>query len=341
MLRNSVKSMGNLTVMCFVTVLAACGGGGYGGGYGGGGGGGGGGATALSITPANPSLTVGGSKTFSASGGSTYGCGPYSWKSSNAGVASIDATTGTATAKNVGSTTISASCSYTASGGVYGGGMTVTIGGHTTLTVTTMAVGMVARGSAVAHANVSLKDANGMLAMATTDDFGHFSLSVNGLTPPYRLKAEDGTGHALYSFSLGSSVMNITPVTDAAFRMGFGPDAEAAFQNANGGLDAIGADRIEHALGGFLAETLAGQGLEPSTFSVLSTPFEANHRGFDRVLDNLTESADARGLTLSDALSGSELRVSFGDDRSIISLTSVTSRAGRSLMTSSTLSLHP
>lgn len=338
MLRNSVKYSGTFAVMLLGALLVACGGGG---GYGGGGGGGGGGSTALTVTPANPSLTVGGTKTFSASGGSTYGCGPYSWKSSNAGVASIDATTGTATAKNVGSTTISASCSYTASGGIYGGGMTVTIGGHTTLTVTAMATGTVARGSAVVHANVSLKDANGMLAMATTDEFGRFSLSVNGLTPPFRLKAEDGTGRALYSFSLGSSVMNVTPVTDAAFRMGFGPDAEAAFQGANAGLDAATAERIEHALGDFLADSLAGQGLEPSSFSVFSTPFETNHRGFDRVLDNLTESADARGLTLSDALAGSELRVSFNDDRSIISLTAVTSRAGRSLMTSSTLSLRP
>ena len=106
-------------------------------------------------------------------------------------------------------------------------------------------------------------------------------------------------------------------------------------------VDTATAERIEHALGDFLADTLAGQGLETSSFSALSTPFEANHRGFDRVLDNLTESADARGLTLSDALAGSELWVSFNDDRSIISLTAVTSRAGRSLMTSSTLSLRP
>jgi len=341
MLRNSFKSVGTLAVMLLGAALVACGGG-YGGGYGGGGGGGGGGgANVLKVMPANPSLTVGGSKTFTASGGSTYGCGPYTWSSSNPNVATINSSSGAATAKNAGSTIINASCSYTASGGVYGGNMTVTISGHTTLTVTTMAMGMVARGAAVVHANVSLKDASGMLAMTTTDEHGRFALPVDGLTPPFRLKAEDGMGRVLYSFSLGSSVMNVTPVTDAAFRMGFGPDAEAAFQGANAGPDAAGADRIERALGDFLAQTLAAQGLEPSTFSVLSTPFEANHRGFDGLLDNLTESADARGLTLTDALSGSELRVSFGDDRSIISLTAVTSRAGRSMRTSSTLSLRP
>jgi hypothetical protein len=332
MSRDNIRYIGIFALMSLGTALVACGGSGYGSG------GGGGGSNVLTVAPAGPSLAVGATKTFTASGGSAYACGPYSWTSSSGSVATIGASTGIATAKTVGSTTITASCTY--SSGAYGG-MTATISGSTTLTVTAMAVGLVAHGAAMAHASVSLKDANGMLAMTTTDEHGRFSLPINGLTPPFRLKAEDGTGRALYSFSLGASVMNITPVTDAAFRMGFGPDAEAAFQGANAGPDAASSDRIEHALGDFLSETLASQGIDPASFSVLSTPFEANHRGFDRVLDNLSESADAGGLRLTDALSGGELRVSFGNDRSIISLTAVTSRAGRSVMTSSTLSLHP
>jgi hypothetical protein len=118
-----------LLLLLIIVITATCGGGGGGGGDGGGGGGGGTTPTlsSIAVTPANPSITVGVTQQFTATG--TYSdsstqniTSSVTWGSSSTGVATINA--GLATAMAEGLTTITATSG--------------SVSGNTVLTVSTI-----------------------------------------------------------------------------------------------------------------------------------------------------------------------------------------------------------
>jgi Bacterial Ig-like domain (group 2) len=285
-----------------------CGGGGYGSSYGGGGGGGGGTITSIVISPAMASITVGGTQQFTAvakdSMGNTVTGAALVWASSNTAVATVN-NGGLATAKVVGSTGITASITY--SGGVYGNPVTYT-SNTATLTVTTMdaVMGTVAVGHALAGALVNLTDAQGRTESALSTADGRYQLSTAGLNAPFLLKADDGRGHVLFSAATQAGVANIDPLTDVMLRAFYGTrgtDAAAAFA-AHNVPDAPALAALDKGFTGLMQDTLMSQGLDAPRFSLLSTAFDADGTGFDRVLDNTGISTANGRLLLSDRLSG-------------------------------------
>ena len=273
--------------------LAGCGSGYGGNSYGGGGGGVSGGTGAISmisITPATASISVGATQQLTATAkdnaGTTVSGASLSWASSNTAVATVDGN-GLATAVAVGSSAITASITYM--GGVYGNTPVTITSNAATLTVTTMVAGTAAVGAPLAHAQVSLRDANGQFTQADADATGRFSIDVRGLTAPFLLKAEDAQGRVLFGAAAGVGQANVTPYSDLLVQQWYaqhGGDAAQAFARPGSALpDGQGLESLDHELAGVLKSPLTAVGLDAGAFSFLHTPFAADHTGFDALLD--------------------------------------------------------
>lgn len=299
---------GGLAVISLATlVLFGCGGGGYGSGYGSGGGGGGF-VTSIVISPATASIAVGGTQQFTAvakdSMGNVVTGAALVWASSNTAVATVS-NAGLATAKAAGSAGITASITY--NGGAYGMGVTYT--SNTAMLTITMAdavMGTVATGKPLAGALVSLTDSRGRTESALSGTDGRFQLSTAGLSGPFLLKADDGRGRVLFGAAAEDGIANIDTLTDVMLRAFYGArgtDAAAAFA-AHVVPDARTLGALDQGFTGLMQDTLAGQGLDVPHFSLRSTAFDANGRGFDRVLDNTAVSVANGRLLLTDNLAG-------------------------------------
>lgn len=298
------SGMALLTAVLFS--LAACGGYGGGGNYSSGGTGQ---VATITITPATATIAVNGTQQYTAvakdSSGNTVTGVTYTWNSSNPAIATIN-TNGLATGVAVGTSTITASVTY--SGGIYGMGVTITSNAATlTVTASAMAVGTMAVGRAVPGAVISLKDRQDQAVIAMTDDNGRFQLATSGLSAGFLIKGEDNQGRVLFSFADQAGNMNITPLTDLMVRLWYqahATTAEAAFANpaAHPVPQAAELATLNHAVVGMLANTLASQGLDPGKFNMIATPFVANGSGFDAVLDHVAISPANGGFLLRDML---------------------------------------
>lgn len=307
--------------MLTLFALAACGGGGA---YGGGGGGGNNGIiTNIVISPGASSISPGKTQQFMAvtkdSGGNTITGATLTWASSNTSVATVNGS-GLATAKADGTATITASISYNSSGGIYGGGGTpITYTSNmATLSVTgaDAVMGTAAVGRALVSAVITLKDINGQTQTAMSDSEGRFQLSSAGMHAPFLLKAEDNQGHILFSMRAGAGVANVTPVTDLMTRAWFaahGSSAEAAFADPahHPAPDAAALAELDGRFTQALKDAVAAQGLDPRRFSFISTPFDADGTGADRILDNLGVDAGHGRLLLQDRIGGREIDASM------------------------------
>ncbi|PLZ00069.1 hypothetical protein CY652_23035 [Burkholderia sp. WAC0059] len=172
--------------------------------------------------------------------------------------------------------------------------------------------GTVAVGDALAGANVTLIDANGKGATATSDTNGNYSIPITGLTAPFLLVATDpsGVNAPLYSVmpnvptgSAAPLVANVTPLTTAvaAELTSDGNPLDltspatlaaqvtpAAVNNAVSTLDTI------------LAPVLSANGVTASSFNPVSTAFTPNQTGPDAVIDSVTvTTAPSGGLQLA------------------------------------------
>ena len=309
--------------MLTLLLLTACGG--AGGAYGGGGGGSGstGIVTSIAITPGNASVAAGGMQQYKAttkdSSGKTVTNAALTWTSSNTSVAKVT-NSGLATAVAAGTVTIQASISYNSSGGAYGGTGTATTykSNMATLPVTTMSsvMGVAAVGKALAGAVIILKDARGQPQTGMTDAEGRFMLSTSGMQGPFLIKAEDSQGRRLFGMGAGDGVANVTPVTDLMTRAWFaahGTNADTAFANParHPVPDAEALAQLNARFTQALDETLTSQGLDTRTFSFISTSFNADGTGADRVLDNISVSTDHGRMLLDDRLAGRQVEVSL------------------------------
>lgn len=301
-----------LMVASVLAGLAGCGGG-YGSNSYGGGGGGTGGTGAVSminITPTNASISVGATQQFTAtakdSAGATVTGASLNWASSNTAVATVD-NKGLVTAVSVGSTGITASITYM--GGVYGNTPVTITSNSATLAVTTMVSGTAAIGTPLAHAQISLRDANGQFALADADTSGRFSIDVAGLTAPFLLKAEDAQGRVLFGAASGVGNANVTPFSNLLVHQWYaqhGGDAGQAFTHPGSTLpDARGLADLDHELAGILKNPLTGAGLDAAKFSFLGTPFSADHTGFDALLDRSRIDPAAGRIDVSEGIRSS------------------------------------
>ena len=316
-MRRILLSGGLAMVSATALLIYGCGGGGYGGGsgvYGGGGGtGGGGGAggivTSITISPGNAGISSGGSQQFTAvakdSSGNTVASPMLSWKSSNTAVATVDQS-GLANAVGVGTAGITASSTYL--GTVYTSN-TATL----TVTLADAVMGTAAVGHALSGALVTLRDADGRSESSMSDRDGRFQISTAGLKAPFLLKAEDGRGHALFGAAAKDGVANIDTATDLMLRSWYGAhgtDPETAFATRAVSPDAKSLKALDEGFGKMLRGNLTEQGLDADHFSLLSTPFNADGTGFDRLLDGMSVSPGRTGLHVS--TSGREMDVGFG-----------------------------
>ncbi|HET7176921.1 MAG TPA: Ig-like domain-containing protein [Gammaproteobacteria bacterium] len=314
--------------------LAACGGGG---GYGGGGGSSGGGGstiiTQITISPGTSSVAKGKTQQYKAvtmdMNGNTVGAGNLlNWNSSNTSVATVNGS-GLATAKGIGTTTITASISYNSSGGIYGGGgnpITYTSNMATlTVTASDAVMGTAAVGSPFVNALVTLKDAHGQTETGMTDSEGRFLLSTAGLKSPFLIKAEDNMGHVLFSTRSDEGIANVTPVTDSMVRAWYaahGTTAEAAFTApaSHPAPDAASLDKLNALYTQALAAALASQGLDAKDFSFITTSFNADNTGPDRVLDNLQVHG---GVSMEDMLGDQLIEIHSDDGMPVLTTSQV------------------
>lgn len=300
-----------------------------------------GGGLVITISPATATIVVNGTQQYTAvaNNGTTY---TYTWASSNPSVATINSA-GLATGVMAGTTLITAS--VTLNGGIYSMPTTVT-SNKATLTVSAVgaAMGTAAVGRALNNALVSLKDTQGHLATAMTDRNGRYLIETSGLTPPFLLKAVDNQGRTLFSFGTGAGVINIDPFTNVMARIWYqvqGTTVEAAFANpaAHPAPAAAAIAVLNRSLVGFLTDSLASQGLNPVKFSLISTPFTADHTGLDRILDNSTVAFSKNGILLHEALSDSETEIRFAGSKGTIVFNTVNHLGSEPELKSTTLVL--
>lgn len=252
---------------------------------------------AISVTPTSSTITVGGIRLFSAvardANGNVVPGISFSWHSSDTNIA-VSKGGGQFQGVAAGTVTVTASATSTSNSG---NTFTTVTSNAATLAVSADAAGTAAEGAPIVGGVVSLVDKNGQVAAGGSDAAGHFDIPVAGLTGPFLLKVEDPQGETLYGVSPGPGVVNIDPYTDLLVRDWYAlrsSDPAAAFTRR---APLPAADEVK-ALDRFIVQTLSGvleeQGLDAGRFSFLSTPFAADHTGFDRILDH-TRLDPARG----------------------------------------------
>jgi hypothetical protein len=156
----------------------------------------------------------------------------------------------------------------------------------------THVTGIAATGAPLANATVTLKDATGKSANATTAADGSFSVVSTGLKPPYLLRVPAPQGN-LYSVSANdgaTTVINVTTLTDLATRVWFtlngSSSLDAVFQSPSGtALPAPSqVEYVEELIDDVFELWLRDAGVDPSASNLISTPFKADGTGVDRVL---------------------------------------------------------
>lgn len=200
-----------------------------------------------------------------------------------------------------------------ACGGGGGGG---TPPGATAQTIS----GTAAAGAPLISASITVKDAVGATKSGATGSDGKYSIDVTGLTPPFLLKVVSGA-NTLYSVASAAGTTNIHPFTDLIIRNYYkvkGSDVDTVF----GGVGppaliptAAEITTIADVTENILTAWLSQVGLNPTTFNLIGTPFNADGTGFDKVLDNNKLTIDASGqvtLTTKDPATGIEAPVISG-----------------------------
>jgi hypothetical protein len=208
----------------------------------------------------------------------------FSWHSSDTRIA-IGAGGGSFRGVALGVVDITASATIVSDAGK---GVTSVTSAPVPLSVVAAVEGTAAQGAALADASVSLRDAKGQYAAAGADATGHFQIEAAGMTAPFLLKVTTPDGHVLYGMAADLGTANLDPYTDLLVRQwyaGHGADADQAFAGQAPLPQAHDMQAADSALVAKLSDVLAAQGLDVAHFSLLSTPFTADHSGFDGILD--------------------------------------------------------
>ncbi|MGN6083561.1 cell surface protein [Trinickia sp.] len=205
-----------------------------------------------------------------------------------------------------------------------GGGGSSSASSQPTQQIATSIGGTVAIGTALAGATVTVIDANGKTATGTSNTDGSYTVSVQGLTAPLVLEAQDASGASslLYSVvptltSSGTSLTaNVTPLTTAV----------AALMTASGNPadllaspSTVTTTNVSHAVGVLdqaLGPILSANNVA-STLDPIATTFTANQTGLDAVIDSVSVTASTKGTGLQ--------ITSLADPNSAIQLNSSTS----------------
>ena len=240
------------------------------------------------VSPSAASVVVGGARQFVAqarnANGQILGGVAFQWHSSNTQIAT---STGGGNFRGVAAGVVTVTATATIPRQAGQGVESVSSNGAT-LTVETSIAGTAATGAPLANASVSLRDAQGQYAAASADASGHFDIPVAGMTAPFLLKAQTPDGRVFYGVATELGTANVDPYTDLMVRDWYalhGGSPEAAFVGAGALPDARGMQMLDKTLTGSIGPALDAAGLDLRHFSLLTTPFTADHSGFDQVLD--------------------------------------------------------
>ena len=242
----------------------------------------------ITVFPPTGSVVVGGTRVFTAearnSAGTVLTGVNFAWISSDTDVA-IGTGSGHFRGVAIGTVNITASASFVE---VAGQGLTNVVSSPVTLTVVAAVEGTAAQGAPLGGASISLRDAQGQYAASSADAAGHFHIDVAGMTGPFLLKAVTPEGRVLYGMAPDSGTANVDPYSDFLVRQWYGAhggDPNRAF-TGRGEVPAVAdMQALDRSLSSKLGDSLSAQGLDPRQFSLLSTPFTADHSGFDALLD--------------------------------------------------------
>ncbi|MFM0341318.1 hypothetical protein [Paraburkholderia fungorum] len=190
-------------------------------------------------------------------------------------------------------------------GGCGGGGDSGSASSGTQTVTASSVSGTVAAGSALAGATVTLIDATGAQATATTSPQGAYTISVKGMTAPFLIVATDAAGisaplvSVLAKLPTGTApaVANVTTLTTAIAAMltGSGNPTDLATTSALAKVTLPSVQIATITLDTMLAAILAQNGIQMSGFDPIGMAFTPNHTGADAVIDTVSLVAAANG----------------------------------------------
>ena len=175
----------------------------------------------------------------------------------------------------------------------------------TPVATATSVTGTVAAGSALIGANVTLIDATGAQASATTNTQGAYTIAVKGMTAPFFIVATDASGISAPLVSVlaklpngtAPAIVNVTTLTTAIAAMltasGNPTDLAATATLAKLTLPSVQIATIT--LDTMLANILAQNGVQTAGFDPIGTTFTPNHTGADAVIDTVSLVVAANG----------------------------------------------
>jgi hypothetical protein len=276
-MRKSLRALALLLILPLAG-LAGCGGGGSSG------------STApfnIFVSPPSATVDVGSIRQFTAearnSAGQVVGGQQFAWSTSDSKIAE---SLGNGRFKGIaaGSVQVTASAAVVEKAGA---GPVRIVSNAVILSVAIAVAGTAAQGAPLAGASVSLRDARGQYAAASADAAGHFEIPVAGMTAPFLLKVATPDGKLLYGSAADLGVANLDPYSDLLVRDWYaahGADVDAAFAGQGPLPSAQGLALMDKTLSGMLEDAFTAAGVR-THFSLLSSPFKADHTGFDGLLD--------------------------------------------------------
>ncbi|QIE29790.1 cell wall anchor protein [Caballeronia sp. SBC2] len=182
---------------------------------------------------------------------------------------------------------------------------TAASGGVSNATPTSMS-GTVAIGHALTGAALTVTDATGKTASATSDANGAYSVSIVGMSAPFLISGTDASGvsSALYSIAptlpTGTTapvIANVTPLTTAvtALLTQSGNPLDLTKAGALSSVNRASVDASVAKLNAALAPILVANGLTAASFDPLGGMFTPNQTGADAVIDSVAVTASATG----------------------------------------------
>lgn len=169
------------------------------------------------------------------------------------------------------------------------------------------ASGTAAYGAALANADIIVKGKNGLTLSTRADTNGKWTIAdISKLTAPFIIQAKGnvgGTEQVLYSVvatqPTGAVTANITPLTSALLNQATGLDPALIFADP-AKIAAINANKVDSAKAKLitaLSDYMSALGVDTSKVDFVSTAFEANNKGLDKLMDLVKVSASGTGET--------------------------------------------
>ena len=150
--------------------------------------------------------------------------------------------------------------------------------------------GTVAIGAPIANSDVIIRDKNGKKYTTLTDANGKYNAVLQGMEPPFILKAIRKEKQALFSVAMKEGIANIHPLSDFVIRNWYGVEGrniESEFDNnevdSNPPKESE-INSITQSVQNILATVYTQLGI-PEEFNLLTSEFNANSTGFDKLLD--------------------------------------------------------